>query len=57
MAIDSLHFKDSIHNAHVTRTEVMVSFDIESLFTSVPIKEVLVITKNLLLLDDGLENL
>ena len=25
---DSLHFKDSTHNAHVTRTEVMVSFDV-----------------------------
>ena len=36
--------------------EVMVSFDLETLFTSVPINEVLRITNNRLIADDTLED-
>jgi hypothetical protein len=49
-------FTCSIRNIRITRSEAMVSFDVESLFTSVPVNEVLRITNNRLLSDTTLED-
>lgn len=45
---DSSHFVEIIKDLRVEDTEVLVSFDVESLFTNVPVEECLSVIKDLL---------
>ena len=53
---NSADFVQSIKDLRLTRNEIMVSFDVESLFTSVPADEVIKLTYNLHLLDESLSD-
>ena len=53
---NSQHFVESIKDLQLQPTEVMVSFDIKSLFTNVPVKEALEVIMQRLSDDDTLED-
>ena len=52
---NSKHFIESIDGIRVEDDEVMISFDVKSLFTNVPIKESLEVIYEMLSNDDSLE--
>ena len=54
--LNSADFVESIKNLGLMRNEIMVSFDVESLFTSVPVNDVIKLTHNPLLSDESLED-
>ena len=51
---NSIHFKSIIKSVEVTDSDSLVSFDVESLFTSVPIEDACIILKSRLDEDDSL---
>ena len=53
---NSIHFRDMILKESIDRSEMMVSFDVKSLFTNVPIDAVLKITKKRLDDDTALQD-
>ena len=53
---DSVDFTRSLLDLRLTRNEIMVSFDVESLFTSVPIKEAMKIIEKRLKEDANLQD-
>ena len=44
---DSSHFVNDIKDIHVDETEIMVSFDVVSLYTKVPVEEAIKIISNI----------
>ena len=54
--VNSEDFVNSIENLRVTRNGILVSCDVESLFTSVPVNEVIKLTHDLLLSGDTLSD-
>ena len=52
---NSFHFVNIISRIHLEDNDLLVSFDVKSLFTRVPINETLIITKDILLSDSELE--
>ena len=53
---NSSHFVNIISQIHLEDNDLLVSFDIKSLFTRVPINDALIIIKDRLLVDSELEN-
>ena len=54
--VNSEDFIQSIKHLRVSRNEILVSFDVESLFSSVPVNESVKLTHDLLLSDDTLSD-